>query len=386
MSLNSFQIRSWIRVILLIIATAIVAISLWYTDNLVERLKVEERVKVQLWAEATRIITTSSLEDNVDITYPLSIVSANNTIPVIAVLSSGTIIAHRNLDSILSEDNDFLLATIEEMERQNEPIVTEFEGGELTLYYQNSILYTKLKYYPYVQLTIIAMFLVMSYFALSYSRRSEQNQVWVGMSKETAHQLGTPISSLMAWLELLKSSGGQVTDELIDEMTHDMERLELITERFSKIGSEPVLEEEEIRTVVEETLQYLKKRLPRQVEFHISEEGIGLTRKINVPLFAWVIENLTKNAVDAMDGQGVLTYEIGKKENLVYIDITDNGKGIPSSRFSTIFEPGFTTKKRGWGLGLTLVKRIVENYHKGSIVVKESIPNKRTTFRILLRE
>jgi two-component system, sporulation sensor kinase D len=385
MSLNSFQVRRWIRVSLLVAATAIVGVSLWYTDNLVERLKSEERVKVQLWAEATRIITDTSLTVDVDITYPLSIVSANNTIPVIAVLDNGTI-THRNLDSTLSNDPLYIQRRIEEMKRENDPIVTDFEGGELILYFENSILYTKLKYYPYVQLTIIAMFLAMSYLALSYSRRSEQNQVWVGMSKETAHQLGTPISSLLAWVELLKSSGGHVTDELIEEMTHDMARLELITERFSKIGSEPVLQEEEIRKVVLETVQYLRKRLPSKVEFIISEEGKGLKSKINVPLFAWVIENITKNAVDAMNGQGILNYEVGKKDDIVFVDVTDNGKGIPSGRFSNIFEPGFTTKKRGWGLGLSLVKRIVENYHRGSIFVKESIPNKRTTFRILLKE
>ncbi|MCB0733736.1 MAG: HAMP domain-containing histidine kinase [Flavobacteriales bacterium] len=383
--MNSFQIRTWIKYALLGLAASIIAVSLVYTDNLVERLKEEERVKVNSWAEATRIIVSVDLDKQEDISYPLSIVSANTTIPVIAVMDDA-IITHRNLDSTKSNDKAYLLAKIEEMKSENEPIITEYEGGQLTFYYENSILYTKLKYYPYVQLTIIALFLLVSYMAFSYSRKSEQNQVWVGMSKETAHQLGTPISSLLAWMELLKQNDGPVSDELLFEMQRDLSRLELITERFSKIGSEPVLEEHNVHDVVVETVQYLQKRLPSRVSFVIEDCQEDLIRQINVPLFAWVIENLTKNAVDAMNGEGEMRYECGWKDNWVYIDISDTGKGIPGNRFSTIFEPGFTTKKRGWGLGLSLAKRIIDNYHRGSIYVKESIPNKRTTFRILLKQ
>lgn len=385
MNISTFQLRSWVEWALLATAASIVAVSLWYTDQLVDRLKTEERLKVSLWAEATRIIATSDLSDNHDITYPLSIVSANNTIPVIAALEDGMIIAHRNLDSSLVDEAGYLEERMAKMRSVNEPLITDYEGEKLYFYYENSILYTKLKYYPYVQLFIIGVFIALGYFAISFSRRSEQNLVWVGMSKETAHQLGTPISSLLAWIELLKSSNGRVSEEVITEMSKDMERLELITERFSKIGSEPVLTETNVGEVVKETIEYLKKRLPSKVEFTIEDEG-DLISNLNVPLFAWVIENLTKNAVDAMNGKGALTYHIGKTATHVFIDVSDSGKGIPGGRFHTIFEPGFTTKTRGWGLGLSLAKRIIENYHDGSIFVKESVANQGTTFRILLKK
>ncbi|MBI1305858.1 MAG: hypothetical protein GC181_04495 [Bacteroidetes bacterium] len=381
----------------MVLAAIIVVVSLWYTDNLVERLKAEEQVKVKLWAEATRIIASTPTDDNVDMTYPLSIVSANNTIPVIVTLEDGTILTHRNLDSVKSKDKNYLLEKIENMKSENDPIVAEYDDGmedgdgtdkaKLIFYYENSILYTNLKYYPYVQLAVVALFLLISYLAFSYSRRSEQNQVWVGMSKETAHQLGTPISSLLAWIELIKENQGQVSEEIVEEMSRDLSRLELITERFSKIGSEPVLKPENVHHVVEDTVKYLKRRLPSRVRFTVSDSGKELTAKMNIPLFAWVIENLTKNAVDAMNGEGELTYTVGRRDDgHIFIDVSDTGKGIPSNKFSTIFEPGYTTKKRGWGLGLSLVKRIVDNYHRGSIYVKESIPNKQTTFRIILRE
>jgi two-component system, sporulation sensor kinase D len=271
------------------------------------------------------------------------------------------------------------------MKAENPPITVEFLDGErISIYYEHSILLSKLQLYPLVQLSVIGLFLLLSYVAFSYSRKSEQNQVWVGMSKETAHQLGTPISSLMAWMEILKTEN-QVDDSTMEEIGKDIERLELITDRFSKIGSEPILQEEVLADITRNTVDYLKTRTSDRVEFQLVDHTNGAKAKLNEPLFAWVIENITKNAIDAMSGSGKLLFEISETDNKQILEITDNGKGIPSSNFKTIFKPGFTTKKRGWGLGLSLVKRIVENYHKGEIFVKESIPNVKTTFRIVLK-
>lgn len=387
MAFNKYQTKTLIKGLLFVVAMLIVAVSLLYTDNLAKNLKEDERTKVALWAEATRLIATLEAEDDVDVTYALSVIRANNTIPVIVTLEDGTVIAHRNIDSSLAEDKQFILEEIEDMKQANEPIVAGlYEDQNIIIYYQNSILFTKLKLYPYAQLVIIAIFLLVSYYAFSYSKRSEQNQVWVGMSKETAHQLGTPISSLMAWMELIKANDGHISQDIYDEINNDIVRLELITERFSKIGSEPVLTRTHMATVVGETIGYLEKRLSRKVSFSIVDESADGYCDLNVPLFAWVLENLTKNATDAMGGNGALTYTISDNEKYLYLEVTDTGKGIPSSRFKTVFEPGFTTKKRGWGLGLSLVKRIIHNYHNGSIIVKESIPNERTTFKITLKK
>lgn len=387
MALNKYQIKSIIKLLLLATALLIVAVSLLYTDNLADKLKEEERAKVALWSEANRIVTTMGGDENYDMTYALSVLKGNNTIPVIVTLEDGTVTAYRNIDSVQSDDPEYMKRMIREMEEANEPIVAGlYENQKIIIYYQNSILFTKLKLYPYVQLVIIAIFLLVSYYAFSYSKRSEQNQVWVGMSKETAHQLGTPISSLMAWMELIKANDGTVSDEVFTEISNDIRRLEQITERFSKIGSEAVLSRVKMIDVVQETVDYLSKRISSRISFTIEDEAIDGYCDLNVPLFAWVLENLTKNAADAMEAEGNLKYLIYESDKRLYLEVTDDGKGIPSSRFKTVFEPGFTTKKRGWGLGLSLVKRIVENYHNGQIVVKESIPNKQTTFKISLKK
>ncbi len=387
MAFNKYQTKTIIKGLLFLVAMLIVAVSLLYTDNLAKNLKEDERTKVALWAEATRLIATLEAEDEMDVTYALSVIRANNSIPVIVTLEDGSVIAHRNIDSLLAEDKIYILEEIEDMKQANEPIVAGlYEDQKIIIYYQNSILFTKLKLYPYAQLMIITIFLLVSYYAFSYSKRSEQNQVWVGMSKETAHQLGTPISSLMAWMELIKANEGQISQEVYDEINTDIGRLELITERFSKIGSEPILVKTNMAQVVGETVGYLSKRLSSKVSFTINDETTDGYCDLNVPLFAWVLENLTKNATDAMGGDGALTYTITETDKYLYLYVSDTGVGIPSSRFKTVFEPGFTTKKRGWGLGLSLVKRIVENYHNGTIIVKESIPNERTTFKIILKK
>jgi len=387
MTLNKYQVKSLVKFMLLIVALSIVAVSLLYTDNLAKQLKEEERAKVALWAEATRLIATMEEDDDFDVTYALSVIKANNTIPVIVTLQDGTVIASRNIDSSQESNPSYINQTIKQMRESNDPIIAGlYEDQNIVIYYENSILFTKLKLYPYVQLVIIAVFLLVSYYAFSYSKRSEQNQVWVGMSKETAHQLGTPISSLMAWMDVIEAQDGQMNEEVRQEIQNDIKRLELITERFSKIGSEPVLSPVKLTEVVDETVGYLSKRLSSKISFDVVDQTVDSTVHLNVPLFAWVLENLTKNAADAMSGEGAMRYEISETDRNVFLEVSDTGKGIPSGRFKTIFEPGFTTKKRGWGLGLSLVKRIVENYHNGTIHVKESNPGVKTTFRITLKK
>lgn len=273
-----------------------------------------------------------------------------------------------------------LMETILDMEDEREPIMIELSDGTFNyIFYQKSFLLKQLQYYPFIQFFIIGLFALVSYYLFSTSRKAEQNQVWVGMSKETAHQLGTPISSLMAWLEILKMKD---TDEgILKEIKRDINRLEIITDRFSKIGSEPELYTNNLYDIVEDSIEYLKKRISKKVNFHLHSEVDEPLVKLNVPLFGWVIENLSKNAVDAMEGIGELTFNITQLEDRIYLDVKDTGKGVSKLNQKTIFQPGFTTKKRGWGLGLTLVKRIIDEYHKGKIFVKES-SDKGTIFRI----
>lgn len=380
-SLNTYDIKRLWKAALLLFAAAIGMFSLLYTHKLVSQLEIEERQKVRQWAEATRLLLSPDYQGDVD--FLLQIVMANNTIPVILTDANGNINSSRNLDSITGSE---LQDRIEQMKKTNEPLEIEFiEGEKVFVYYEDSVILTKLKYYPYFQLSLIALFLVVSYFAFSYSRRAEQNQVWVGMSKETAHQLGTPISSLLAWIDYLKSENPDINPMVINEMSRDLDRLQLITERFSKVGSSPVLEKRNLNECVAEAVYYLEVRAPKKVHFELVMPSEPIFVNINYPLFAWVIENITKNAMDAMDGQGKLIFQTFVQSDHAVLDIIDNGKGVPKSKFETIFKPGFTTKKRGWGLGLSLVKRIVENYHKGEVFVKESIPNQRTVFRVMLK-
>ncbi|HTF80788.1 MAG TPA: HAMP domain-containing sensor histidine kinase, partial [Cytophagales bacterium] len=284
------------------------------------------------------------------------------------------------------EQEAYLRRQIEEMKSQYEPIIVDYPGINLKnyIYYKNSKVLTQLKYYPYIQLVAISVFILISYLAFSYSRRSEQDKVWVGMSKETAHQLGTPLSGLMAWTEILKSDERLKDDTIIYEIEKDINRLATITERFSNIGSLPSYKNENIADLITQTTNYLRDRVGRNVEFQIINNVEGRELQLNRALFEWVIENITKNAIDAMSGRGKLTITLGAQGQNTYIDIADTGKGIPKNHFEKVFQPGFTTKQRGWGLGLTLVKRIVEEYHNGKIVVRSSEIGKGTTFRIML--
>ncbi len=295
--------------------------------------------------------------------------------------SSQHIIASGNLDSLkLKKDSIGYMANLK---ANGDTIVVSYSGKKNIIYYMESAQIQQLRYFPVMMFIIVGMFIIVAYLLFSTSRRSEQNLVWVGMAKETAHQLGTPLSSLIAWLEYLKLKG--VNDEMTQEIAQDVKRLEMITERFSKIGSQPKLNSENIVEALRLSVNYMQSRSPKTVQFHFNASG-EISVPLNVPLFAWVIENLCRNAVDAMDGNGEITIEVSDVQQYVYIDITDTGKGIPRSSQKTIFEPGFTTKQRGWGLGLSLCKRIIEQYHGGKIFVKRSEPGKGTTFRIVLEK
>jgi two-component sensor histidine kinase len=303
--------------------------------------------------------------------------------PVLFVDSThSNVIAFGNMDSSKVKDERSIKNTINEMESYNPPIPIQFTEGQTNyIYYRDSLLLTQLKYYPVIQFGVIGLFLFIAYSLFSTSRKAEQNQVWIGLAKETAHQLGTPLSSLMAWHELLKERG-MISEA--DEIEKDIKKLQTITERFSKIGSVPVLHRENLNKVLEDAISYMKSRTSQKVKF-IFEADAQVSVPINVPLFEWVIENLLRNAVDSMEqGGGKINISVSDQVQFTYIDITDSGKGIPKSKFKTVFEPGFTTKKRGWGLGLSLAKRIIESYHGGKIFVKSSEPDKGTTFRIVL--
>ncbi len=307
-------------------------------------------------------------------------------VPVIYTDSTrANVIAFSNMDSAVVLDPVLAQERIARMAAANEPIELDLPGkGHQYIFFEESLVITQLRYFPYIQLVIIGVFLLVSYILFSLFRRAEQDQVWAGMAKETAHQLGTPLSSLMAWLDLLKDRGTDATT--ITEMRKDLDRLEVITERFSKIGSEPDLTPEKIYHTIRATVLYLRPRLPSRAKIDVRQpEQADLLVPLNRALFSWVIENLIRNAIDAMEGDGDIDIEIVPEGEQVHVDITDTGKGIPANQLRTVFEPGFTTKKRGWGLGLSLTKRIVEKYHGGRIVVKRSIPGKGTTFRITLK-
>jgi anti-sigma regulatory factor (Ser/Thr protein kinase) len=319
-----------------------------------------------------------------DISFVFEVIRNNTTVPVILTDMKDQIISYRNIDSVKARNPEFMREELGRMKLQRKPIVIELYNGEKNfIYYKNSLLLTDLRFYPYFQLGVISLFLLVSYLAFSSSRRAEQNRVWIGMAKETAHQLGTPLSSLMAWIELMRLKG--VETNYMNEIEKDVDRLQIITQRFSKIGSVPDLKKTELKTALEQAVRYIQVRSSEKVKFKIIHDDESLQVDINVPLFEWVIENLLKNAIDAMNGEGRIALNTGHWKNQVYIDISDTGKGIAKSKFKTVFQPGYTTKSRGWGLGLTLVKRIIEEYHNGQIFVKQSEPGVGTTFRILLQ-
>ena len=344
--------------------------------------------KLYFYFKDSNIFTElKSVLDDLIRSFFSEVVMNSASVPVIITDSTKTIVIEfGNIERKKMEDPVFVKNTLQAMEFQNTPIRVNLAGtGTRYIFYEDSFLLTQLKYFPYLQLAAIGIFLLIAYFLFSYARKSEQNRVWVGMAKETAHQLGTPLSSMIAWVELLKLKG--VDQETVNELRKDIVRLETITDRFSKIGSAARLESTNIVSIVYESVSYIRSRTSQKVSFIISpDENTGIIVPLNTHLFEWVIENLCKNAVDAMEGNGIITITITEEPAQVVLDFTDTGKGIPKSRFNTIFHPGFTSKQRGWGLGLTLSRRIVENYHSGKIFVKSSILNKGTTFRIILKK
>jgi two-component system, sporulation sensor kinase D len=369
--------------ILLLSAVLIGVGSLWYTSGLVKHIQITERQKMEMWAEAVRIVTSAGLDS--ELAFPFSVIENNTHIPVILTDSAGEIISHKNLDSLKAENPKYLDRQLEHAREENDSLVIHLGPGEYQLlFYRDSFLLRQLIFFPYVQLGVIILFVLVSYIAFSVSRTAEQNEVWTGMSKETAHQLGTPISSLIGWMELLKDS--DLDPSIILDMQKDTSRLEKITDRFSKIGSRPLMKKSDLSSILKESLEYIKIRGPQNIEYLLDLPSKPITSSLNETLFEWVIENLLKNATDAIEGAGRVILHAVDIEDSVIVDVEDTGKGIAKSRFRTIFKPGYTTKKRGWGLGLSLSKRIIETYHHGKIFVFSSSPNDSTIIRIILKK
>ena len=388
------QKRRW-KFLLLAFAIIIAGTSLWYSNYLVKNIAVAERTRAEVWALSNKkIIEIADINDDY-ITFIYSIRDSLE-VPAIVTNEKDTILYYRGLDTSKTYfdidttkiyDPVYFKNQLKEMKAQHTPIELMLDNGEKWfVYYKDSQLLMQLRVFPSIQLSVIGIFLLIAYMVFSSSRRSEQNLVWVGMAKETAHQLGTPISALMAWIELIKAKFNAENDPLVLEMENDVKRLEMVADRFSKIGSKPVLESHNVYQVVEEYVNYFKKRASDKITFSVTGDD-SVEALMNIPLFDWVLENLLKNSANAIQGTGKIvvcvTENLAKEQ--VFIDIIDSGKGIPRLKFETIFQPGYTTRKRGWGLGLSLSKRIIDNYHKGQIFVKDSEPGKETIIRIILK-
>lgn len=382
------QLLNW-RTVLAVIAIAIVTGTIFYSDYLSKKIAADERKKVNVWVQSlkTRISTTeqSALElANV-------ITNENTEIPIIGTDEKDNPLGPSdvlNLDSSqIKSDSNYLRKKVQEFKKQHLPVTVEISKEPLIInkyYYGDSALLKEVRYYPIIQLFIVALFIIITLITVTTRNKSTQNQVWAGMAKETAHQLGTPLSSLQGWVEMLKED--KQNEKIATEMSKDVNRLKLVSDRFGKIGSTPQLEEKNIIAQIESMVAYIKRRSPDKVNFTVnSYNESNITAMINAPLFDWVIENLLKNALDAMEGKGNITLTIKKENTHIIIDVTDTGKGISKQNIAKVFKPGFTTKKRGWGLGLSLSKRIINQYHKGELFVKHSDLGKGTTFRIVLK-
>jgi signal transduction histidine kinase len=369
--------------ILLLSAVLIGMGSLTYTNRLVKQIETTERQKMEIWAEAVRIVSSADLET--ELAFPFTVIENNTHIPVILTDAEGEIIRYNNLDTLKAENPKYLYKQLQHAREENDSLVIELGPDNYQLlFYRDSILLRRLIFFPYVQLGVIILFILVSYVAFSASRKAEQNEVWTGLSKETAHQLGTPLSSLIAWMELLEHTN--LDRSTILEMKKDTSRLEKITDRFSKIGSQPALKKTNLTEILKESLDYIKNRGPKTIEYLLDLPSKPIFVTLNETLFEWVIENLLKNATDAVEGKGRVILHAADVQNSVIVDVEDSGKGIAKSRFRTIFKPGYTTKKRGWGLGLSLSKRIIETYHNGRIFVFSSDPNDSTIIRIMLKK
>ena len=375
-----FKIGAWV------VAFIIVATSLLFTNRLAEKLTLEQHRKMEIWAEAMRQFVNAT-EETEHVDFLWKIIEENDNIPVLIADQADQIVTSRNFAHVPEENADAYYAKeLKRLKGLRKPIeISLGDNQKQYIYYDDSNLLKQLAYYPYIQLSVIAIFLIGVLMALATTKNAEQNRVWVGLSKETAHQLGTPISSLLAWIEILKSN--YPDDSMIDDMGNDINRLKTIAERFSKIGSKSEFELVSINDTLRQSVQYMQKRSSQMVTYTLTETQPNIQTLLCVPLFEWVIENLCKNAIDAMDGKGSIQIEttIDERKHVI-IDITDTGKGIDKRQFKSVFKPGYTTKRRGWGLGLSLAKRIIEEYHHGKIFVKQSALNKGTTFRIILSQ
>ena len=382
--MNGYKQKQRWKLLLFIAAVIIGIASLGYTNQLVKKISREEKRNAELLAEAlTQIINAKS--DDANLNFYTRVIEGNETVPVIVVDSLNQILFTRNLDSARLQNPRYVERKLRQMKDNSEPIVIFLTASEKQyLYFSKSIILTQLAYYPYIQFFIIFLFILVAYFAFNTSMKSEQNLLWVSLSKETAHQLGTPISSLMAWVEMMKIRKGD--GEMLTELEKDVNRLEKITERFSKIGAKPALVKDNVITVIMAAVNYLRSRSSGKIRINLSLPTYEVVVPLNAALFEWVIENLCKNAIDALNGQGQIEIALTDYTQVIYIDIRDTGKGIPKSMFKTIFKPGFTTKNKGWGLGLSLAKRIVEDYHDGKIFVHQSELNKGSVIRIVLKK
>ena len=385
--MDKYKYKIRLKYILLIVAVIIGVSSLLYTNRLVKELKLEEKKKVELWAEATQQLIELDLNDTVtNINFLVKVIENNSTVPVILMNEKGDTTTTRNLRSKRLKNPKYLARQVEIMKKEHDPIEIVLGNDEKNyIYYKDSLILTKLAYFPYVQLGVIILFILVAYLAFSSSRKFEQNQVWVGLTKETAHQLGTPTSSLMGWVNVLKMKN--VDPQLVNDFEQDVVRLEKITERFSKVGSKPILTSTNVIPVIINGINYIKSRSSSKIRFNIGfSEADDIKIPLNIPLFEWVIENLSKNAIDAMKGEGTFEIKLTDNTQVIFIDFIDTGKGLHKSMFKTIFKPGFTSKERGWGLGLSLSKRIIEMYHDGKIFVLNSEVNKGTAIRIVMKK
>lgn len=390
---NIYDMRRYGTVVFLLIAVGLAVLFLCISDNIVKKLAEQERQRMEIWADATReIANPDAASDNID--FLLSIIQSNRNIPVLLTDDEGNILDQRNFDLpeppdtldplyISPTNQAFLNNRLNALRNTSKKIVIDIPGGESQyLYYEDSRLLRMLGYYPYIQVVVMLVFVVLVYFAVISTKKAEQNKVWVGLTKETAHQLGTPISSLMAWMELLESLG--VDADMVKEMNKDVTRLSTIASRFGKVGSKPTLEPANLNTVVSDAASYMSTRISSRIHLTVDCCHGPLMVDLSDSLFQWVMENLIKNAVDAMEAEGSITVTTGRSDRNAWIEVADTGKGLPRNRFKTIFNPGYTTKKRGWGLGLALARRIIEQYHHGRIYVAASELGRGTTFRIEL--
>lgn len=399
--MNIYDLRRFGILLFLVVSITVIAFFLYYSNNIVKDLGQQERSRMQIWADATKELVSFETApdvdayDNTNIEFLLGIIRDNRTIPVLLTDNDGKILNHRNFDLpepidsmqplLLSDANLSYLENKLAQLRETENVIHIIIAPDNTqhLYYEDSKLLKRLSYYPYIQIIVLLAFVAIVYFAVSATKRAEQNKVWVGLSKETAHQLGTPISSLMAWLEILPSEG--VDNEILAEMQKDVTRLSTIASRFSKIGSKPQMEVANLNDAIAHSVDYMRTRISSRIALTFEPSHEALEVELSTPLFEWVMENLIRNAVDAMtNGEGFIKIATYKSESMAVVKVADSGKGIQRKNFSTVFNPGFTTKKRGWGLGLTLAKRIINQYHDGKIFVESSEPGAGTTFCIEL--